>query len=91
MSMRWVAAYDVSRDLDRQRVAATLLASGVRLQRSVFEVATAEPTQLLAAVEGHLNLDRDVFQLFRQCRSCSGESHAVGQTGPRLRERFWIA
>lgn len=89
--MRYVVAYDISDDLDRERTAARLLSHGVRLQRSVFEVETRQLGALLDDVGGMVNLDRDVVQAFRQCKACEDASRGIGQTGPSLQLRWWIA
>jgi CRISPR-associated endonuclease Cas2 len=89
--MRWMVAYDVSGNVPRERVAARLLTGGLRLQRSVFQVETSDPERLLDEVSSHLDLDRDVIQLFRQCRKCEQNVLSAGQYGPALQERWWVA
>lgn len=88
---RWLVAYDMSRDLDRERVAAHLLQRGIRKQRSVFEVDVEEVGAMLADLGDLIDLDRDVVEAFRQCRACSREARGIGQTGPSLRLRWWVA
>lgn len=89
--MRWIVAYDVAGNTARERVAAHLQRSGLRLQRSVFQVEAVSTDRLLAELVPHLDLNSDVVQMFRQCRSCEQTQAAVGQYGPTLQERWWIA
>lgn len=91
MSPNWIVAYDISRDRDRERVAALLLSSGVRLQRSVFEVDTDEATQLLDECAKLIRVEIDVIQAFRQCQACADSLIGVGQTSPSMREAWWVA
>lgn len=87
----WVVAYDIADDLDRARVAAVLARSGLRLQRSVFQVAPDDLDAALADVAQLVDLDHDVVQAFRQCRDCRDQQRDVGQAGPSLRDHWWIA
>lgn len=89
--MRWVVAYDVGGNLPRERVAARLLRDGLRLQRSVFQVQSLRPQALIEELGGHLDLNLDVVQMFRQCRACEDASIGIGQFGPSLQERWWVA
>ena len=89
--MRWVVAYDVSGNLARERVASRLLRDGLRLQRSVFEVQTVIPETVIKDVAEHMDLNNDVVQFFRQCRACEDAGLGLGQFGPTLQERWWIA
>lgn len=89
--MRWIIAYDVTRDLDRERVAARLSQHGLRLQQSVFQVEHDDAEALVGGLAGLIDLDRDTVQAFRQCEACEQRQHGIGQTGPSLRERWWVA
>ena len=91
MKPGWIVAYDISRDRDRARVAARLLGQGVRLQRSVFEVAAPAAEVLLNDLTELIRPDLDVIQAFRQCESCASAQVGVGQTSPTLRTAWWIA
>ena len=91
MKPGWIIAYDISRDRDRAKVAAHLLAHGVRLQRSVFEVAAPDARAMLDDLTGLIRPDLDVIQAFRQCESCASAHAGVGQTAPTLRTAWWIA
>lgn len=89
--MRFIVAYDISDNLDRERTAARLLGTGVRIQRSVFEVETTDVTALLDGIGELVDLDVDVVQAFRQCKSCRQASIGIGQVGPSLQLRWWVA
>lgn len=91
MTGTWIVAYDISNDRDRERVAAQLLARGVRLQRSVFQVVTDDPTALLDELTQLIRVDVDVIQAFRQCGSCAADELGVGQVAASMREPWWIA
>lgn len=90
--MRYVVAYDVGSDAARAKVAARLSAWGDRIQKSVFECdldgeALAE---LLPTLEELLNLDRDVLQVFRQCRDCAEARADLGQAHEIADTPYWI-
>ena len=89
--MEWIVAYDISGNLDRERVAARLLSLGVRLQRSVYQVDVDDVDGLLADLAAMIDLDQDIMQAFRQCRSCGQATVAEGQTGPSMRQHWWVA
>ena len=89
--MRYIVAYDISDNLDRERTAARLLGNGVRIQRSVFEIETRDVGTLLEGIGDLVDLDRDVVQAFRQCKACRDASLGIGQTGPSLQLRWWVA
>jgi CRISPR-associated endonuclease Cas2 len=89
--LRYIVAYDISDDLDRERVAARLLSHGVRLQRSVFEIDTSDIDALLDELGLFIDLNRDVVQAFRQCQPCLKLTRGLGQTGATLRRRWWVA
>ena len=89
--MEWIVAYDISGNLDRERVAARLLSVGVRLQRSVYQVEVDDVGGLLADLSAMIDLGQDVIQAFRQCRSCEPAAVAEGQTGPSMRQHWWVA
>jgi CRISPR-associated endonuclease Cas2 len=89
--VRYIVAYDISEDLNRERVAARLLSRGVRLQRSVFEIDTDDVEVLLDELGALIDLNRDVVQAFRQCHPCLKQTRGLGQTGATLRRRWWVA
>lgn len=91
MKGTWIVAYDISRDRDREQAAARLLAQGVRLQRSVFQVVTSDAPSLLEELSDLIDVDNDVVQAFRQCESCAGEELAHGQRVAGMRTAWWVA
>ena len=76
-----VAAYDVSQDDRRARLAAVLQSLGDRVQRSVFVLSLddEELAQLRVRAEEIIDVDRDSFSLFRQCGGCWETLGCVGQ------------
>lgn len=88
---RWIVAYDISHNRDRGRAAARLLSVGVRLQRSVFEVLSDHPEQLLDELGECIQLEQDVVQAFRQCEACSQRQLGIGQVATSMRQAWWVA
>jgi len=85
MALTVLAAYDISDDHRRARVAATLQRWGDRIQLSLF-VCTLEPTdvdQMVAAVRDIIDLRTDSFLVFRQCGTCWDRLITLGQGEPR--------
>ncbi|MCL2455406.1 MAG: CRISPR-associated endonuclease Cas2 [Micrococcales bacterium] len=85
MALTVLAAYDVSDDRSRSRVAATLQRWGDRIQYSLF-VCTLEPAdidQMVSAVHAIIDHDADSFIVFRQCGTCWDRHVALGQGEPR--------
>lgn len=92
MALRIVAAYDVSDDARRARLAARLQHWGDRVQKSVF-VLILETDQFVALVkqaEGIIDLDSDSLWFWRQCEPCDSRAVVLGQTKPINRPKFWI-
>lgn len=76
-----VAAYDVSEDDRRARLAAVLQSFGDRVQKSVFVILIDE-TELADLRERSLGIidpDTDSFLLFRQCGTCWDKRGTLGQ------------
>lgn len=88
-----VAAYDVTRDDRRARLAALLQATGDRLQRSVFLVTidSDDLDDLQARAAAVIDPDQDSLYLFRQCASCWDDVVCVGQADPPEKTLFWAA
>jgi CRISPR-associated protein Cas2 len=86
-----VAAYDVSSDNRRARLAALLQAHGDRVQRSVFvlRVDDTDLAELQTQAEDVLDLDEDSLYLFGQCGPCWQNLRCVGQAHPREPVLFW--
>ncbi len=90
--MNVIIAYDVEEDGKRARIAATLSACGIRLQKSVFECVVDHEglAELVHRVEGFLDLDRDVFQVFHQCEGCHSARVNRGQSRSEIAALYWI-
>lgn len=91
MALTVIAAYDVSNDDRRARVAALLQVWGDRIQYSVFLLTLTEEdlTELLARVRATINPNQDSFYVFRQCLNCWESHHAVGQADVRRDALYW--
>lgn len=91
MALSIVAAYDVSDDNRRARLAARLQRWGDRVQQSVF-ILTISPEaldELADQAERIIDLDRDSLWFWHQCSPCNGKTQTVGQTRPLHSPRFW--
>lgn len=86
-----IVAYDIGHDGRRQAVARLLLGRGVRLQRSVYDIAGDDARELGAAVTSLLSLDRDTLHVFPECPSCARARLEYGQAPPPLGALWWIA
>lgn len=87
---QWLATRDDADPTERGR-GSDEMDDGLRLQRSVFQVQSLRPQVLIEELGGHMDLNRDVLQMFRQCRACEDASIGIGQFGPSLQERWWVA
>jgi CRISPR-associated protein Cas2 len=79
-----VAAYDVSEDTRRSRLAAVLQTHGDRVQRSVFVLTVDEAalTDLRTRASEIIDVSHDSLYLFRQCATCWEALDCVGQADP---------
>ena len=86
-----VAAYDVSEDDRRARLAAVLQSLGDRVQRSVFVLSLDEAglDGLRARAQEIIDVDRDSLYLFRQCSGCWETLGCVGQADPPRKVLYW--
>lgn len=91
--MTIVAAYDVSDDNRRARLAAVLQTWGDRVQFSVFMVTVSddELTQLRAKAEAIIDPQTDSLYLFRQCADCWDGLDFVGQAHVPSEPLYWSA
>lgn len=91
MAMRIIAAYDISNDNRRARLAARFQRWGDRVQKSVFvlTISADELQELQAQAQRIIDLDRDSVLFWHQCTPCQASAHAVGQTRPLDKPRFW--
>ena len=91
MALTVVAAYDVSDDNRRARLAALLQTCGDRVQWSVF-VLTIDGenlADLLARGRALIDPEEDSLYIFRQCASCWDQLICIGQAHPPTQELFW--
>lgn len=89
--MTVIAAYDVTSDDRRARLAALLQSVGDRVQRSVF-VLSLEPEDLDELRTRALRIidpGDDSLYLFRQCVGCWGQVQCLGQADPPTRTLYW--
>lgn len=88
-----VAAYDVSEDGRRARLAALLQTCGDRVQRSVFllTIGEGEMGELRQRALDIINTDTDSFYVFRQCVTCWDGVECLGQAHAPTQELFWAA
>ena len=86
-----VAAYDISDDGRRSKVASVLQSMGDRVQRSVFLIETApeDIAQVRARLAGLMDLDVDSLYLFKQCGHCWAGLDVVGQAERPERVLHW--
>ena len=78
--MRYVLAYDVSEDRNRQKIADLLLDHGDRVQKSVFEadLSLKELKEIVRKAEKYLQGD-DSLRIYALCETCRGRSVTRGR------------
>lgn len=88
-----IAAYDVSEDARRARLAALLQTTGDRVQRSVFVLSLddGELQELQERAGQIIDVDHDSLYLFRQCGTCWDVLDCVGQADPPQPVLYWAA
>lgn len=88
-----IAAYDVSKDSRRARLAALLQSCGDRIQYSVFllTIADDELAELRDRALAIIDPDTDSVYLMRQCADCWSRVECIGQSLPPTQELFWMA
>ena len=91
MALTTVAAYDVSEDGRRARLAALLQAHGDRIQKSVFLLATApdELDMLCARAADIIDAETDSLWIMRQCSDCWDVVVRIGQPEPPAKVLHW--
>lgn len=91
MALTFVAAYDVSEDARRAKLAALLQAFGDRIQKSVFIIMCDDTDTALIDQRAReiIDVDTDSLWLMRQCGSCWEEAITIGQTQPPTKALFW--
>ena len=91
MEMTVIAAYDISHNDRRARLAAVLQAYGDRIQKSVF-ILKVEPEELdliVSKAEGILDLNSDSLWFARQCADCWKSLITMGQSSKPDKLLFW--
>ncbi len=93
MAMTVVAAYDVSEDDRRARLAALLQSHGDRVQKSVFvlTIAADDLAGLRDRAVGIIDTDTDSLYFFRQCVGCWEQLATIGQADPPEKVLYWAA
>lgn len=91
MALTLVAAYDVSEDGRRARLAALLQAYGDRIQKSVFIIMVddAELAVIGQRARDIIDLDTDSLWMMRQCGACWDDAITIGQTNPPSKALYW--
>ncbi len=92
MALTVVAAYDVSEDARRARLAAILQTTGDRVQQSVFVLAI-DDDELAVLRERALEIIdpvTDSVYFFRQCGPCWDAVGCIGQAHPPTRCLYWV-
>lgn len=92
MALTVIAAYDVSENARRARVAAMLQLHGDRIQKSVFVLSldADELAELRTRVAEVIDLDEDSFYVFHQCADCWEIMGYAGQASKPVEQHFWI-
>ncbi|MDR1078687.1 MAG: CRISPR-associated endonuclease Cas2 [Propionibacteriaceae bacterium] len=91
MALTVLAAYDISEDRRRARVAATLQRWGDRIQLSLFlcRLETDQLPELIHAVKSIIDPQTDSFMVARQCAHCWEGLTTIGQTSPHPPTLYW--
>ena len=86
-----LVCYDISRDDDRARVAATLQVWGNRIQRSVFvcNLEAADLADLQARVQSIINSRTDAVHVVPLCGACWAGITVLGQASIDPDELYW--
>lgn len=87
-----VAAYDISQDDRRARVAALLQSWGDRIQKSVYvlRMPDDELIELQERAGSMIDPDTDGLVFLRQCKDCWQSRVEIGQMAVETPELAWI-
>ena len=93
LAMMLLAAYDISVDKRRSRVAALLQTVGDRIQKSVFilHLAEEEFAALRERAVAIIDPNEDSLIFFRQCSNCQDQTDILGQAQLGEPVLCWIA
>lgn len=91
LEMMVIAAYDITHDARRARLAALLQSVGDRLQKSVFALQVGEQELTEIKVRTRAIVDPDVDSVFfvSQCAPCWEGLHCIGQAAPPTAVLYW--
>lgn len=91
--MMVVAAYDISADGRRSKVAALLQSWGDRVQRSVYvlDIGPEELADLRVRLSEEIDVDTDSIHLFTQCVRCADAMVCIGQSRRPEKVLYWSA
>lgn len=86
-----IAAYDVSEDDRRSRLAAMLQMHGDRIQKSVFILTVDEPglTELAQRATALIDTKTDSLWFARQCANCWDSVQTIGQAHSPTKVTHW--
>lgn len=89
--MMILAAYDISADGRRSRLAALLQSVGDRVQESVFvvDLPPEEVAGLRTRAAALIDPDEDSLFFFRQCATCWSQVDTIGQAEPPEQVLCW--
>lgn len=78
----YLVCFDIQDDRNRRKVGGLLEAYGLRVQKSVFEICLASPTQV-EALRTELCVwleEGDDLRFYHLCKACRGKSQAMDGT-----------
>jgi CRISPR-associated protein Cas2 len=90
--MMYVVCYDISSDLDRERMSKALLDFGTRIQDSVFECPLNDVLhdRMMARLERVPLGEMDKVRVYRVCRSCVERIRIYGRGDITLDPDFYL-
>ena len=79
--MNMIVAYDIANPKRLNKVAGVLLDYGVRVQKSIFELAINDKvfTEMKARIESVIVREEDGVKYFPVCEKCAGTLEIIGQ------------
>jgi CRISPR-associated protein Cas2 len=91
MALTVIAAYDITDDGRRSRLAALLQAFGDRIQKSVFvlQIDHAGMDEVRERARDIIDFDDDSLYLFAQCGTCWERVECHGQAAKPDRVLYW--
>lgn len=79
--MNMIAAYDIADPKRLARVAKIMKDYGVRVQKSIFELAVTRQvfSEMKGRIERVIEFDEDGVKYFSLCERCAGTVEVIGQ------------